>query len=446
MKQQMSIALVITCLVMINLSGFGQTLKNGPMLGYCEMTEVAIWFQTTEAATVAVEYWPSGNSDDSMLSNIVRTTQENAFVAEITCRSLEPGTTYNYGIVIGDIMLEVEGMSFTTQSLWQYRTDPPEFSLVVGSCNYINEEKYDRPGKPYGGDYQIFETIANKDPNLMLWLGDNTYFREADLATWNGMLHRYTHTRSILELDRLMRTCHHYAIWDDHDYGPNDSNGSWIHKNRSQEAFELFWANNGYGFKDVECNAGTFTYADVDVFLLDNRTFRTNDKRKDITPQILGAEQIDWLVESLLTSSAPFKLVAVGGQFLSDFAKYENHAVYPEEQARLLNLIEENGIEGVIFLTGDRHHTELSGYEFADGRMIYDLTASPLTSSSYDHHDENNTRRIPKTIFCDRNFVSLNFSGERKDRTLTLECFDSDGKSQWNFDIHEDDLKGKGKR
>ena len=35
--------------------------------------------------------------------------------------------------------------------------DPPDLKIALGSCAFINEEKYDRPGDPYGGNYEIFE-------------------------------------------------------------------------------------------------------------------------------------------------------------------------------------------------------------------------------------------------------------------------------------------------
>ena len=62
--------------------------------------------------------------------------------------------------------------------------DPPAFSFVTGSCAFINEAKYDRPGKPYGGGYEIFESMAADDPDMMLWLGDNIYLREVDFQSY----------------------------------------------------------------------------------------------------------------------------------------------------------------------------------------------------------------------------------------------------------------------
>lgn len=55
-------------------------------------------------------------------------------------------------------------------------------------------------------------------------------------------------------------------------------------------------------------------------------------QREDGT--ILGDQQKYWFKEALLTSKAAYKFVAVGGQFLSDFAGFENFANYKEKRGR----------------------------------------------------------------------------------------------------------------
>ena len=158
-----------------------------------------------------------------------------------------------------------ESIAVTTQVLWDYRMDPPPFSFVTGSCAYINEAKYDRPGKPYGGGYEIFESMAADDPDMMLWLGDNVYLREVDFQSYSGFLHRYSHARQTEEMANLLKTCPNYAIWDDHDFGPNDSDGSWIHADWSRDAFKAFWSNPSYGLPEApRCVSTAFRFVDME--------------------------------------------------------------------------------------------------------------------------------------------------------------------------------------
>jgi alkaline phosphatase D len=126
--------------------------------------------------------------------------------------------------------------------------------------------------------------------------------------------------------------------------------------------------------------------------------------------------------------------VAIGSQVLNDAAVYENYATMPQERAELLRRIEEEGIHGVVFLTGDRHFTELSEVKLKDGRVLYDLTVSPLTSGVY-KAKETNTNRVDGTIVEQRNFATLSFSGTLKERVMLIRVFDAKGTLLWERTI-----------
>ncbi|MCB0572700.1 MAG: alkaline phosphatase family protein, partial [Phaeodactylibacter sp.] len=206
-------------------------LQSGPMLGYNEMREVLLWVQTKAPATVQFAYWPEAEPGRRMFTAEKQTEKSDAFTAKLLADQVEPGTKYRYELLIDGKPVSLPyPAAFETQPLWQWRTGPPAFKVAIGSCAYINETEYDRPGTPYGSDYQIFQSIYEQHPNAMIWLGDNVYLREADWFSRTGILHRYTHTRSLPEMQPLLASTHHYAIWDDHDYGPNNSNRSYIHK------------------------------------------------------------------------------------------------------------------------------------------------------------------------------------------------------------------------
>lgn len=405
-------------------------IASGPMLGYIDFREASIWVQTENQAEVILAYRES-TSERMHYSLPAYTTMQGAHTAKLFASNLEPGTQYVYDLLINGVEMKLQNAVFTTQTLWQYRVDPPAFTLATGSCTFINEVEYDRPGKGYGDAYQIFESVAAKSPDVMLWLGDNIYLREVDYRSRSGILYRYSHTRALPEMQKLLRTCPNLAIWDDHDYGPNDADRSYIHKDWTKEAFELFWANPSFGLPGQGGITSQFAFNDVDFFLMDNRWFRSNYELKGTEKEIFGRAQIDWLIEALKFSKAPFKMIATGGQFISDLPVYENHAQYPEERAYLLKRLDEEGISGVIFLSGDRHHTEFSSLTLPGGKVVYDLTVSPLTSTAYDHSAEQNSHRIAGTDVDQQNFATLHFSGPRKNRQVEINVFDADGQLLW---------------
>ena len=416
-------------------------LQSGPMLGYCDLREVMIWVQTTESANVAFTYQNAEDKNKIKTPEII-TLAQSAFIAKFIITELEPGTKYFYSLYINDKKVEFDfETSFETQTLWKWRTDPPEFSFATGSCAFINEEKYDRPGKPYGGDYQIFESIADKNPDFMLWLGDNVYYREVDWNTRKGMIYRSTHTRSIKEMQRLLATAHNYAIWDDHDYGPNNSDQSFWLKEDALEVFEMFWANPSTGVANIEGAISFFEWNDLAFFLLDNRFYRSPNDLKSEDKTILGKEQLDWLIESLVFNKyASFKIIAMGGQFLNDAGSGEVYSNYGFEKERqyIIDQIYEQNIQNVIFITGDRHHSELSILKKEGKPTIYDLTISPLTSSSNTNQDEDNTLRVDGTWVHERNFGLIKVTGKRKERDLIITVFDSEGKKIWDFTIEQE--------
>lgn len=437
---------LLVLLLLFSECMFSQTsrLQSGPMVGYGSKREVALWVQTVGPASVQFRYWPKGKKELAKVTEKVKTRFEDAFTAEAKASLLDPGVTYAYEVLINDTVAERPyALEFKAQSIWEYKTDPPSFTVALGSCVYISDSLYDRPGKAYGGEYGIFEKIAEKNPDLMLWLGDNTYLRPADWNDQSGVHYRNTHTRSIPEMQELLGHTHNYAIWDDHDYGPNDVDRSYYGKHWTKKAFDDFWANPTEGH-DLGI-ATTFIWNDVQFWMLDNRFFRSPKKPVTGKRAILGEEQMQWLIESLQYSKANFKVIAMGGQVINPTPIHENYAVFYEERAKLLNMIDEAKIEGVFFLSGDRHHTILSKLDRPDDYPLYDLTCSPLTSTAYYPAEDENPLRVPNTEVGERNFAVITFKGSWKERQMEIQVFDNKGKKKWERSITKEELSRKEK-
>ena len=426
------------------ISTYAQDLINsGPMVGYSTMQEVLLWVQTEERANVHFEYYEINNPKVKFSTDKIETEKKNGYVAKLIADQVIPGKKYKYEVYVNNYKIERNyAMEFQTQELWKWRTDPPDVKFIIGSCSYINEPKFDRPGKPYGSNFEIFNSINKKNPDFMLWLGDNTYLREPDWNSRTGFIKRYSHTRAFPELQPLLASTHHYATWDDHDYGPNNSDGSFWLKETASEIFKLFWGNPNYNVTGKGGITGFFQWSDLDFFLLDNRYHRTANNNLTGNRQMLGKDQIDWLINALSFSQASFKFVAVGGQVISNGAVYENYATYPDERKYLLDKIREAKIEGVIFLDGDRHHTILSKMqETKNVYPLYDLTCSSLTAGVNNDNEPYNSFKLEETFVNVNNFGMLNVTGPTNDRELTIQIFDKDGKELWIKSIKANDLK-----
>lgn len=278
----------------------------------------------------------------------------------------------------------------------------------------------------------------------MIWGGDNIYLREADWDSKTGILHRYTHSRSIKEMQPLLAKTQNFAIWDDHDFGPNDGDRSFYNKNLTLQAFKDFWANKSYGMnpEQNEGNYSTFNWGDAQFFLLDDRFFKSPNDRKTGERTILGNAQFEWLIDALASSNAPFKIICIGGQVISNAARFENYATYPEEREKLLKEIEANKIKGVLFISGDRHFTELSKLERNGTYPLYDWTVSPLTSGSSDSYKkDNNTNQVTGSTFAENCFGTILFSGNKENRQMKLTLFNKEGIELWNKVILKKELE-----
>ena len=296
--------------------------------------------------------------------------------------------------------------------------------------------------------------------DLMVWLGDNLYLREPDWTSWTGIMHRYDHLRTHPYLQSVFSTMHHYAIWDDHDFGPNNSGAEFWNKAATLKAFKLYWGNPSYGMPETPGNFTYFNWADVNFYLLDNRYHRTTDKahpeRFGRPRNFLGRQQANWLVDSLKygqnqkSYSYPlnFNIICIGSQVISDGDNRENYRNYREEWQYLIDQIMDAGIDGVIFVSGDIHVSEFSrevriggGQPEVPGKagiagkpyIFYDLTVSPFTSGVSNYRGSNSHRldiqeNDDRDLITVRNFATLDFTGPREDRLLTIRMWDKDGK------------------
>ena len=365
------------------------------------------------------------------------------FITRFDITELAPGQTYEYEVLDGDQAVSSNVLRVHTQPLWQWRAGPPDFVVALGSCAYVNDEAYDRPGRPYGGGYEIFGRIADQRPTFMLWLGDNVYLREVDFLSHGGAEYRYRHTRSLPELQTFLQRTHHVAIWDDHDYGPNNANGAYGLKQESLDTFKRYWANPSYGLPGVP---GTFThvvYGDAESFLLDDRYYRDSDFASGLPDkQMYGAKQMRWLKNVLKTSRARVKFITGGNEMLNRHNRFEGWNHFPEEQGDFLTWLETNKLSGVIFLSGDRHFTKLSKLSRPRTYDLYELTCSPLTSRPFrDYAASANPDLDPATLVRERNFCLLSFDGAAKARAVTLSSHNRTGELLWRRRIEAQALK-----
>lgn len=449
---------IVACLLAATSIAVAQPfIVSGPIVGHVDMRGASIavqigYLKETGRTEVAVRYTDVVSKKTYTTPPAYHGYPGNGGCMTFTLDSVEPGRTYTYEILVGGEVLDVPVPTrFTSRPIFRYRgNDWPTVNLAFGSCHYVNEpgyERFDSTGKEkgYGTETGIFDAIVKRKPDAMIWLGDNVYMRDADWGSRAGILKRYSHTRAHARTRELFATVPNYAIWDDHDYGPNDADRSYVLKDDALDVFKLFWPNPSFGVGGKPGITSSFELADVQVFLLDDRYYRFSNDRHDQPKSILGDHQVDWLIDALSSSRATFKIVAVGSQFLSDNKRREGFERSPEERQKIIDLITRNNIPGVMFLSGDVHFAELSKLEREGTYPIYEITSSPLSAGvNSSPIYRASSLNVPGTEYVGHNFGHITVSGPRGKRVLTMRIVDATGKDVWVREIQESELRKKG--
>jgi len=238
-------------------------------------------------------------------------------------------------------------------------------SIAVTSC-------LGRTGAPWNSLRQT----ASESPDVCLLLGDTVYADGAtSLDEYRGFWDEALGTDGIYYMSLAASFV---ATWDDHEV---DNNWSWDNEgDRVDEAIaafrESFPQRSG---PDPDRVYRTLPWGDaVELIVLDCRADRLNG-------DYISAEQMAWIKDTLSTSTARFKLILnsvpiidftdwIGGISADD--RWQGN---PTQREELLGYIEDEGIQGVLFLGGDMHFGSVCRVS-RDGEVgdsLYEVMAGP---------------------------------------------------------------------
>jgi alkaline phosphatase D len=448
-----SVLAVAAVAALFSVSASAGQLLWGPMLGYRAHREVFLSLEVKDARSVALDFWLAGRPETrrTLVQENPPVTPAGGQIVQFRPGLLEMGAAYEYAIRLdGEPVALRAPATFRTSTLWEWRGAPPDFSFLLGSCLFVNEPRYDRPGAPYGKTMRTLELAAESGADFMVWLGDNWYYREVDWTSVSGLWSRVQHDRSQPEMQKLLGVMHHYATWDDHDYGPNDPNWSYEFKDVTLDIFKAYWGNPTYGSRELPGVHTKWTWGDAAFILMDDYFYRddahldqdTTDKR------MWGRRQLEWLKQSLLQAGESghytFKFVGNGTQILQTVAGGSSHQEYRREREELLQFIAENGITGVVFLTGDVHHSGIYRRRLGNnGPWVYEISSSPLAAGSWKVEDSPKARDplvLRETLVGDQNFVHVRVTGAGADRALVVSSTDKQGVQRFEFTIKATEL------
>jgi alkaline phosphatase D len=334
---------------------------------------------------------------------------------------------------------------------------PKDFRVLTGSCTYLHPDFEEPTGMFFRGDTAIFYSMSKTPADFILWLGDNWYLGEQEWTSLEGLRFKAQYTRKAKIMERLLaRGLPEYAIWDDHDFGPDQSNQDYPLKNESRQVFMETWKDNpSFGENDNGIYT-SFKKDDVLFILLDDRWWRDFDELWDYKwfkpnpkKRMFGKQQMAWLKKKLLEdTTSSFKIIASGSQILNPWAKEDCLIHFPYEYYELLDFIGQYKIEGVVFLTGDRHFSEIIKLDRKDRYPLYDVTVSAFTSSP-EHaggRERKNRYRVKNSLIEVNNYAQVSVSGPQTERTLTFRFLNNRGRLINTWQVKSTELKDQTRR
>ena len=224
-----------------------------------------------------------------------------------------------------------------------------------------------------------------EDLHVFLPLGDTSY--TDGCSTLAEFRTQWAANLSSPEYRALRASTSVLATWDDHEVSDNfnpESEDQAIFANAVQTYFESLplrrdalapnrvWKSMKWG--DT-----------VEFFILDSRSERKPSTRYiGQTQPYLSPEQMTWLKGALSASTAVFKVI-LNSTPITDFGfsafTGDSWVAYPKERASILEYIEDEGIAGVLWVSGDHHFASVGKVtgplQLGAGKSALEVLAGP---------------------------------------------------------------------
>jgi hypothetical protein len=300
-------------------------------------TTAVVLVRTDAEASVVVQYDTDPGFGSAASTGSQNTTAGGGLATKFSLTSLTADTQYYYRVAIDGGSPEAATGAFRTAPAAGTAT-----SFTIAASGDANTSS----------THAVFAQIKAQSPRFFIHLGDLHY---SDIATDSISLFRtaYGNSIGVGQQNALYRSCPFVYTWDDHDYGPNNSDAS----SASRPAARRAYREQVPSYPLSEGNPDTwdapiyhaFTWGRVRFCVLDLRSERDPDASPD--PTIMGAAQLQWLKDEISAAAATDQIVCV---VMSE--PYNGWTVYAEEREDLSNHIQSEVMNRrTFFLAADWH-------------------------------------------------------------------------------------------
>lgn len=225
---------------------------------------------------------------------------------------------------------------------------PASFTIALGACSET------------GSAHPVFLTIARHNPLLFLQMGD-LHYEDIAVNDVNAFHAAYDAAPASATQSVLFRSTAVIYMWDDHDFGPNNSDSSSPSREASRRAYREAVPHYPLVVEEDGPIYHAFTVGRVRFIMADARSERSpRDVPEGLARSMLGAEQKAWLMQEMLAARDTHALIVwvntvpwIGNDTASE--NEDRWTGFVTERAELAGFIETHGIRNLCMVSGDAH-------------------------------------------------------------------------------------------
>jgi phosphodiesterase/alkaline phosphatase D-like protein len=347
------------------VAGLSGALSIGPLVGAPTSTSVRFWARGARPGELRVQYRVSGTTTWTTSPATAVFDANRDHTAVVTVTGLAPATTYEYRLAVDCL---VDPLSKGVARTVPTPSTTGRIMFAFGA---------DLDGRPYPG----LTNVSGRNPDFMIFGGDNVYADAAPAATTTAEYYaKYRNQWGEAFFRQFTARVPSVMMWDDHEIVNDWSGGQAGRYLQARPAFDAYQGSHNPAPRVAGNTYFALRAGPADVYVLDTRSFRSpNSATDDASKTMLGATQKADVKSWLLASTAPFKFIVSSVPF-SDFGTTNNDSWrgFTTERAELFRFIRDNSIRGVVLVSGDQHwsavfrNTSFTPYRF------YEFMPTPL--------------------------------------------------------------------
>jgi alkaline phosphatase D len=431
-------------------------ITHGVASGEITNDSAVIWSRSNREAQMHVEYDISSDFlQPKSLNSTSLANQTTDYTARAMLEGLKPDTAYYYRVWFSrsDLYQDNSNSTLLSDSLsGTFRTAPaPDHSSpTTKPISFIfaadlGGQRHCRQSDT--GGYSIFKNMKELSPDFFIANGDMIYAAdkcpvEGPSDNWKNIpgnfsgiadpdvnwtnieqvrdtyLKHWQYNRADPYLQSFLQNVSMYSQWDDHEV-INDFGALWQYWNSFNKDRKDYanLVNEGrdafFNYSPMYRNLDekdriyrSFNWGpNLDVFILDARSYRSPNNLADIpnnNKTMLGSEQLHWLKQSLMDSSAIWKVISSDvpisaptganasilgrdGWANGNDTNYSSKTGFENELQQLLAFLDEINIKNIVFVTTDVHFPANILYEIdangdGDKLIFHELISGPLSA------------------------------------------------------------------